>query len=240
MSTEPPPPPPPPPPIAPPPGPPYGTPTVIPWEERERYGFLTALLETVKLFVTSPAEAWRRTPEKGSMVDPLLFSIFVSWIGAVFSAIWGLFFTVPWLRMMPAEMRDRLGPSLAGSAGMTVAQMILAPIFVVIALFIASALFHLCLMVVGGLSGSTAGFDGTFRTLAYSAVADLANVVPFVGGLIAFVWKIILVVMGFVALHKTTQGKAIAAVLIPLVVCCGCAILGASLVVGAVLSMMNR
>jgi hypothetical protein len=238
MSTVPPgPPPPPPPPIAPPPA---GTPGAIPWEERQRYGFVPALVETVKLFVTAPAEAWRRTPGKGNILDPLLYALIVSWVGAIFSAIYGMFFTVPWLRMMPPAMRERLGGAAAGHAFGFVAQTVFAPIAIAIGLFLASAILHVCLMMVGGLSASTSGFDGTFRALSYSAVADLANAIPLVGGFVAAIWKIVLVVMGFVALHRTTQGKAIAAVLIPLVFCCGCAIVLSILIFGAAFGAMHR
>ncbi|HKC25883.1 MAG TPA: YIP1 family protein [Thermoanaerobaculia bacterium] len=237
MSTAPPGPPPPPPPIAPPPA---GTPGAIPWEERQRYGFVPALVETVKLFVTAPAEAWRRTPEKGSILDPLLFAILVSWLGAIVRAVYGMFFTVPWLRMMPPAMRERFGGAMAGHAFGFVAQVILAPIAITLILFIWSAILHVCLMMVGGLSASTSGFDGTFRVSCYSSVADLAQAIPLLGGLVAAIWKIVLVVMGIVALHRTTQGKAIAAVLIPLVVCCGCAALLSVLIFGAVFGAMRH
>ena len=54
------------------------------------------------------------------------------------------------------------------------------------------------------------------------------------GGLIGVVWGIVLQVIGLATLHKTSQGKAALAVLIPIVLCCVCvaaviAIAGASL-----------
>ena len=216
---------PPPPPPPPPAGgvPPYAPPAAsgtIPWENRQQWGFGAALVETAKLFITDPAEAWRRTPEKGEMVNPLLFAIIVSWVGAIFTSVWSSFVGMPWIRMLPANVRERF--PMGGAGFGVVGQAIIAPILITIGLFLASAILHVCLMMVGGLAHSTAGFDGTFRALSYSAVADLANIVPFAGGLIAAIWKLVLVVMGFVALHKTTQGKAIGAVLIPLVLCCGC------------------
>jgi hypothetical protein len=45
--------------------------------------------------------------------------------------------------------------------------------------------------------------------------------IPVVGGIIATVWWIVLAVQGVQRMHRTTQGKAIAAILIPVVVCCG-------------------
>lgn len=232
-----PPPPPPPPPFLPPQA---GAPPTLPWEDRQRLGFFEALVETVRLFVTEPAEAWRRTPEKGSMVDPLLFAVIVSWIGVIFTSLYGLVFTVPWLKYLPPQMQRSFGSSMTGHATMAIGQMILAPIFIVIVLFIGSGILHLCLMLVGGLSNSTAGFDGTFRVAAYSSVASLAGAIPFVGGLVSAIWKLILVVMGIMAIHRTTQGKAIAAVLIPIVVCCGCFALVMTVFFGMIMSAFHR
>ena len=87
-----------------------------------------------------------------------------------------------------------------------------------IGLFIAAAVFHLCLMMVGGLNQSTSRFEGTFRTVSYSSVSMLANIIPFVGGLIGLVWGFFLNVKGAVRMHKTTPGKALAALLIPLAI----------------------
>jgi len=238
MSSIPPGPPPPPPPLPPMPPPTAAATGRIPWEEREVHGFGPALIETVKLFITNPSEAWRRTPERGEIINPLLFALIVSWAGAMFGAFYGMFFGAPWMRMLPAGMRDRF--PMQGHAVGFVSQTIIAPIAIAIGLFVASAILHLCLMMVGGLASSTSGFDGTFRAVAYSAVADLANVIPFVGAFAAAVWKLVLVVMGFMALHKTSQGKAIAAVLIPVIFCCGCAVVAGGVIMGIVFGALNR
>jgi hypothetical protein len=46
--------------------------------------------------------------------------------------------------------------------------------------------------------------------------------------------------MGIQRLHRTTQGKAVGAVLIPVVVCCGGALLIGLLVLGAFLAHRAR
>jgi hypothetical protein len=43
-----------------------------------------------------------------------------------------------------------------------------------------------------------------------------------VGGLVTFIWSLVLQVLGFAAVHRTTQGRALAGVLIPIVFCCVC------------------
>jgi hypothetical protein len=121
-----------------------------------------------------------------------------------------------------------------------VLHVILLPVFIVIGLFIAAAILHFCCLIVGALTGSQSGFEGSFRAMAYSQVSSLAAIIPVAGPFVAVVWWIVLTVMGVQRLHRTTQGKAVAAVLIPIVVCCaGLALLGA-LVGAAIFSRMAR
>jgi hypothetical protein len=81
-------------------------------------------------------------------------------------------------------------------------------------------------MIVGALTGSKSQFEGTFRIASYSTIAHVAYVIPFLGGLVALVWQIVLAVIGAQKLHKTTQGKAIAGVLLPVLLCCACTAIG--------------
>jgi hypothetical protein len=237
------PPPPPPPPGAPPPSP-YApgaaAPAGLPWEMRPRVGFADALVDTIRLFVTNPADAWSRTREKGDLGQPLLFAVVVGWIGIAFNSVWNVIFGNAWLRflpMLPPEVRERFPLARLGSGvGSTLVALVLAPLFVIIWLFIWSAILHLCFMIVGALSGSTAGFEGTFRVVGYSSVSQLAQVIPFLGGLVALVWNLVLVVMGAQRLHRTTQGKAIAGVVIPIVLCCGCVLLAIAFAGAAILA----
>src|SRR5258706_7042122 len=143
-----------PPPPPPPTLPPGGPLAPLPWERWREIGFMEALVSTVKLLITNPTEAWARTPAKGNLLDPLLFSIMISWVGAAIFAFYGLFFAAPWLRFMPPQYRERFGSVAAGHAVGFIAQIILAPVFITIFLFIMTAIIHLCLMLVGGLTHS--------------------------------------------------------------------------------------
>jgi hypothetical protein len=194
-----------------------------PWEQRDRLGFVNAFVENVKLFVTNPTEAFERTRRQGDYVGPLIFAIILGWITYLISQLWGMLFGASMiLPMMPAEVRDQMGGMMAVSGAQIVFGLVLYPVFAAIGLFIGSGILHLCLMLVGGTEASESGFEGTFRTAAYSSVASLAQIVPVVGGLISLVWWIFLAVIGLSTLHRTTQGKALLAILIPLILCCIC------------------
>ena len=193
-----------------------------PWDRRSELGFVAALIETVKLFITSPAEAYRQTLAKGDFAGPLIFAVVVGWIGSAISHIWALLFGFSMMGFMQEEFQGGdLMPMAAMSGAGTIVGLLVTPIFIAIGLFIWSGILHLCLMVVGGLNDSEAGFEGTFRALSFGSVAQLANIIPFIGGLIALVWSIILAVIGLSTLHRTTQGKAVLAILIPVVLCDG-------------------
>ncbi len=72
------------------------------------------------------------------------------------------------------------------------------------------------------------------------ASRNVAHVIPLVGGLAAGVWGIYLIVVGAQQLHKTTSGKALFGVLLPVALCCVCAILGIAFAGAALFSAFNK
>jgi hypothetical protein len=216
----------------PPPQPPYmPTPAVsggLPWETQALAP--QPFLDTAMLFVKDPAQAWRLTRETGDYMRPLLFGVIAGWVGLVFRALWGTIFGAGLMRMVPAQYAGftRFG------GGSLIGQVILGPLFVACGLFIGAAIIHVSFMIVGALTSSKSQFEGTFRLLCYASVANVANVVPLIGGLVAGVWAAYLVVVGAQQLHKTTQSKALFGILLPTIVCCVCIAVG-SIFAGAAL-----
>ena len=91
-----------------------------------------------------------------------------------------------------------------------------------VVLFVLSGLIHLALMAFGGLKQSPTNFEGTFRCVAYSNVAQIAVVLPLMGGLIAAIWAMVVTAIGLTKLHRCSTGLAILGVLAPLILCCLC------------------
>jgi hypothetical protein len=78
-------------------------------------------------------------------------------------------------------------------------------------------------MIVGGANKS---FETTFRVLAFSqGSTGPLQIIPVCGGLIAGVWALVVNCIGLARAHETTTGRAVLAVLLPLIVCCGAGIL---------------
>ncbi len=224
---------PPPPPSAPPPSGGGGEGARLPWEDRRELGFVDALVGTIRLLVTAPAAAFSRLRADGDYGSPILFGVILSLVGQLFAQFWGMLVGAAGTSMLGEELGGM--PFAGGGIGSVVLTLILTPIFYVILLFIMSGIYHLCLMLIASVEGSA--FEGTLKVVAYSSVAGLGNAVPLVGWLIALVGSIILLVVGFGTVHRIDQVKATIAALIPVVLCCLCA-LGGALLFGASLAAL--
>jgi hypothetical protein len=109
--------------------------------------------------------------------------------------------------------------AMAGMGIGSVAFIILLPLLVIIGLFIGSAIVHLCLMIVGGANQP---FETTFRVLAFSqGSTGPLQMIPICGGAISGVWALVCNCIGLARAHGTDTGRAVLAVLLPLIVCCG-------------------
>jgi hypothetical protein len=98
-------------------------------------------------------------------------------------------------------------------------MVLFVPVLLALGLFVGSGILHLCLMLVGGAKRS---YEATFRVMCFAAgSAYPLMIVPICGGMISGVWCLVLECIGLTKVHDTSTGKAVLAVLLPLVVCCG-------------------
>ena len=76
-------------------------------------------------------------------------------------------------------------------------------------------------MMVGG---PNRGYETTLRVLGYAQGSTAwLNIIP-CGALVAFVSVLAQEIIGLAKAHETTTTKAVLAVILPMVVCIGCAI----------------
>jgi hypothetical protein len=187
----------------------------LPWEHRQQRGFVNAFLETLVMVLTRPAEAFSVMKREGGVGEPLIYALIGGCIGGLVSFLFSLGFQSLGL------FTDQHNNGLAAMAGMGIgsAMIILLPLFIVMVLFIGSAIVHLCLMIVGGANHS---FETTFRVLAFShgSIGPL-QIVPLCGGLISAVWGVVCTCIGLSRAHETDTTRAVLAVFLPLIVCCG-------------------
>jgi hypothetical protein len=194
----------------------------LPWENRQQIGLVKAWLDTVSLLIAKPSEAFTMMRPEGGMIDPLLFGLIGGCAGTIVSILFqGLMQSIPGF----AGRNDFFHAFGISSWAFFIVYAILSPLFVVLGLFIGSGILHLCLMLVGGANRS---FETTFRVACFTAgAANLFAMIPMCGGLIAAIYHIVLECIGLSRAHQTTTGKALMAIFLPLIVCCGvCILLG--------------
>lgn len=203
----------------------------IPWEDRQRLGRVLAFVETLRLFTLAPREGFARMRERGDLASPLIWGVLCAWLGVVAAQFWSLALgPLAWLTLLPGGLRQEWAGSVAALAFGLVAT----PLLALVGLFVSAAIVQLFLWMFGGLAESRAGYEGTLRVVAYSSMAQVANVVPIVGWVAAVGWTLTLQVLGLTQVHRTTPGRAIAAVLMPALLCCAAALVFLAAVVALV------
>jgi hypothetical protein len=187
--------------------------TGLPWEHRQQLGFFKAFFDTVSVLLMKPGEAFVMMKREGGMTDPLLFAMIGGSAGTIASTLFQI-----GLQSIPGIGGSNNIVAVFGM-GVVVGFLILTPLLMAAGMFIGSAILHLCLMLLGGANKP---FEATFRVVCFSCgAAYLLSIIPFCGGYITPIYNIVLECIGISRAHETTMGKAVLAVLLPLIVCCG-------------------
>jgi hypothetical protein len=199
--------------------------TGLPWEHREQLGFFKAFFDTVSVLLMKPSEAFTMMKREGGMTDPLLFAL----IGGSAGTIASILFQIG-LQSLTGISGSNNFVDMFG-IGVVIGFLVLTPLFLALGIFIGSAILHLCLMMLGGAKRP---FETTFRVVCYSCgAAYLFSIIPFCGGYITPIYNIVLQCIGLTRAQETTTGKALLAIFLPLIVCCGIGVLVMALVVGS-------
>lgn len=189
--------------------------TGLPWEHRQERGFFNAFIETLTMVLTRPAEAFSVMKREGGFGEPIIYALIGGCLGGIVSFLFSL-------GLQSIGLFADKNNGLAAMAGMgigSVAVIILLPLFIVIGLFIFSGIVHLCLMIVGGANQP---FETTFRVLAFSqGSAGPLQIIPLCGGLISGIWALVCNCIGLARAHETDTGRAVLAIFLPVIVCCG-------------------
>ena len=186
----------------------------LPWEHREQLGFFKAFFDTVSVLLMKPTEAFVMMKREGGMTDPLLFALIGGSAGTIASTLFQI-----GLASIPGVGSGNNNVVALFGWGMVIGFLVLTPLLMAAGMFIGSGILHLCLMLFGGANKP---FETTFRVVCFSCgAAYLFSIIPFCGGYITPIYNIVLQCIGISRAHETTMGKAVLAVLLPLIVCCG-------------------
>ncbi|NLD36489.1 MAG: hypothetical protein GX654_06440 [Desulfatiglans sp.] len=172
-------------------------------EERGYFGDLLRVFSGVLL---SPTEFFRGVKET-SLKEALIFGILTGSIGLMFQVFWIFFF----LSNGDSNIIN-LFPDLTAINDTFLRLIIWSPFFVFIQALFVSAVVHVILFMIGGVSR---GFEGTLKVILYSKAVSILCVLPYIGDIIAFVWSLTIIVTGIREVHETSNGKAVFSLLLP-------------------------
>ena len=205
----------------------------LPWDERHSKGLFHGFIETLQMVLSKPGAAFTVMRREGGLGEPLLFGL----IGGSFGFIVYLIYNLAFQSLGMFANRNNPLTHLIGAGIGGIVLIVCAPLFVLIGIFIGSVILHLCLLLLGGAKQS---FETTFRVVCFAGGSvNPLLVIPFCGGLIVGVWKIVLYCIGLARAHETDTGRAVLAVFLPLILCCGGVILCAMLF-GGIGAMMHN
>ncbi|MCJ7664804.1 MAG: YIP1 family protein [Desulfobacterales bacterium] len=183
-----------------------------PWEDMASLGFVTAFFRTMKEVLFSPTAFFRNMPVSKGMGSPLLYGIIISFF-AMTVGLLGQYAISGFIGSF-SQVEGMQGVNFFQTVFLLMYAFIF-PIMIAISLFIGSAIFHICLIIVG--TGKR-GFEATFRVVSYTSSSAVFWLIPFVGWIIVFIYNLVLWTIGFRETHRTTTGRAFIAVLLPMII----------------------
>jgi hypothetical protein len=186
-----------------------------PWERDRTF---RSLFETLQMLYSSPGFFFSDMRREGGLGRPVAFAVIASSTGMFVQV--ALQTAIQFAIMAFAMANDPNFPiaAMGPAAGMAMA-VVLIPLVVLIWLFLQSGMYHLMLKMLGA---APFPFETTLRVVAYSmGAAFLLAAIPMCGHFIAWIASVVFAIIGLSKAQQISGGKASAAVLIPVGVCCG-------------------
>lgn len=186
----------------------------VPWESGE--GFISAFFRTTRDALFSPTRFFKKVGRGEGYWPPFIYGLISGIIGLGGTLLWQWFLFSQWF---PVQRFSDLFYSFY-----FVILTIAVPMLVGFSILFGSSVTHFCLMIVGG---NTKGFEATFRVISYSFSGYLFGIIPFIGSTIGGIYILVLTIIGVREGHTISTGRAVLAVLLPVIVGVGIAILAA-------------
>ncbi len=179
-----------------------------PWERRMDIGLWQGIYGTFTSVLFSPGKFFRNMKSEG-IRESLSFGMLAGSLGYMFSFFWEFCLISAGVMPFGNGFLDRMPVNWLLPAGM-----LLSPVLVILYMFFTAALIHVLMIA---FKNGKAGFEDTFKVVAYGQATRALAFIPFVGGVAGWFWNLAAVSAGLRETHKISGGTAAAAVIISLV-----------------------
>lgn len=190
-------------------------PGVTPWEANWRTHPALAFWQTARAALFSTETFFARQALAPTPYPAGVFAIVCQLIG-YFAAIliqmgFGLlFFSLSVFSPGNFKSEDLIGQIM--SPIFMIGFALVMPVMTVLGLVISTALYHFLLWIFGG---ARRGLMATYQAVAYSNAAQVWQVIPVLGALVAGIWQIVILYHGFKSLHGISGSRSLLVVLTP-------------------------
>lgn len=189
----------------------------LPWDEREQLGLWRAWWRTSVMMISSPVQTLQSAEPSAPVGSSMLYAGLSSLAGFVPTLLLYAVVLVPVMALSSAKADLGLPGAAVVGVGAVAYIGVLFGMQVVSVLFFAG-LDHVALLMLGAQPKS---YAVSLRASALAMGPYLLGLVPLCGLYVFPLWSLVLRIIGLVHLHRTTGGKAAAAVLLPGVLLCG-------------------
>lgn len=182
--------------------------TPPPWEDPEGR-FPANLLATWLQSLFDPGTFFRRLPYRATLARPILYFLIITVLGAFFQFWWdSLGFAARY--RLPGLYENVMSSETSALLGF-----FLSPFVGLVALFVWSLVLHLFVLM---LAPDRRPLGATLRVVCYAAGPNLFTVIPFLGVLVGAVWSLVLQIVGLREAHRTSTGRGVTIVLLPMLI----------------------
>lgn len=174
------------------------------WEDG-RVSFPRNLAQTWRDSVLEPTRFFRGVPYEAPALRPLLYFLILTVVAAMFTLWWQA------LGLESGSLFEGAADEIRGPSALV--EFFMSPFAALLGVLLWSLILQLFVLMI---IPTRRGLGATFRVLCYSAGPSVCTILPYLGGLVGGVWMLVLQIIGIREAHRTTGGRAAAAVLIPL------------------------
>ncbi len=187
------------------------------WESPEELSVFTRIFETVKGTLGNPAQTFSNLSKSPGIWRPFFFVLLLGTICNLVAVAYEMAFSLA----DPSRLTDQYESfPVEWMVPIYVGLMVLMPVLITVFAFIGAATYHLGLMLTGS---AKEGFATTARVAFYvQGSTAIFQLVPVCGQFVQVIWALVALVIGLHKAHKVSVGASILAVLLPVLLFCGC------------------
>jgi len=183
-----------------------------PFEDRAAYGgFFPALWQTWVRACFHPTKFFETVGNSTNLYPALLFGVLLGWIGLIMNSFW--------FRLLSfMEALGNLQPpqdvyyTIISEIGIMCANFLFGWSIILIFIYVRGIILHLFLWI---FVGAKQDLKVTLRVVSYTQAAGIFTALPCIGLYVAWIYMIVLEIIGLAAAHRTEKWRTALAVLLP-------------------------